>query len=173
MSNRKHLRKNSWDRSSSIGLAALGLVFLGILAYNGYHAYWDLKINKPEWKTGFHADFPGLPADLLEARRAWVVQKANKEPCSCRCGFTLASCLKGDLSCPIRSQNFTRLKELVSESEKTVPSLPQLFRPRGVEKSGADDRRWRRCEYPYFPPDFWRYCSLEDARNHSLMRPGA
>lgn len=122
MSNRNRHRKSKWDRSSYIGLAVFGLAFLGILAYNGYQAYWDVKINRPEWKTGFHADFPGLPSDLPETKRTWVVKKANGEDCSCQCGFTLASCLKGDLTCPIRSRNMERIKALILESQENAPS---------------------------------------------------
>ncbi len=132
MSNRNRSPKNNPDKASIVRLWFLGLFIGGLLAYHGYQTYWDLKINKTEWKTGFHADFPGLPSDMRGEERDWIINKANDENCSCDCGFTLASCLKSDLTCPIRSQNLDRVKNMIMEFHENRSTQPSLFRESGV-----------------------------------------
>lgn len=97
--------------------------FCLIFAFLGYRmvrqAYWDIKVESPEWKTRYQDDFPGLDkaVSLPPEKRKHVLEQANKELCQCKCGYTLASCLKDDRNCPIRPKNLDRIAELVRQAQ--------------------------------------------------------
>lgn len=107
------------EKGGSFVLAFFGLIF----AFLGYsmvrQAYWDIKVETPEWKTRYREDFPGLDkaAPLSPDKRKQVLEQANKEFCPCKCGYTLAGCLKDDRHCPIRPKNLDRIAELVRQAQ--------------------------------------------------------
>lgn len=111
-------RKNEKTPWGFIGVALL--LFGAFFVRWVYAIYWEIKTSSPEWKTSFKADFPGLKEAAPDPgeKRAWLVQKANKEFCSCECGYTLAACLKGDLNCPIRDKNMSRIRDMAAEYGK-------------------------------------------------------
>lgn len=100
-------------------LAFFGLIFV-FLGYRMVHqAYWDIKVESPDWKTRFQEDFPGMEkaASLAPEKRKRVIEQSNKEFCPCKCGYTLAGCLKDDRNCPIRPKNLDRIGELVRQAQ--------------------------------------------------------
>lgn len=108
--------KDLWFGRFSIlimgSLAAVVMAFMVRLAYLG------IQERSPEWKTRFQEEFPGLEAAsaLSPERRRLVVQWANAEKCFCRCGYTVASCLKLDSTCPNRPSNLQKLAERIKEA---------------------------------------------------------
>ena len=57
-------------------------------------------------------------AHLSAEQRAQVMQRANRDRCTCGCGMTLSRCINTDTTCPIRRQNFQRARRLVVEAER-------------------------------------------------------
>lgn len=105
--------KDLWFGRFSILI--MGSVAAAVMAFMVRLAYLGIRANSPEWKTRFQEEFPGLEAAAAlspESRRV-VVQWANAEKCSCRCGFTVASCLKLDSTCPNRPSNLQRVAERI------------------------------------------------------------
>lgn len=105
--------KDLWFGRFSILI--MGSVAVAVMAFMVRLAYWGIRANSPEWKTRFQEEFPGLEAGapLSSESRRVVVQWANAEKCSCRCGFTVASCLKLDSTCPNRPSNLQRVAERI------------------------------------------------------------
>ena len=120
----KRQKHKAMDAAPWWGGWLVGVVLFGILSIYAYRAFVEVRASAPGWKTRVHEDFPGMDEakSLDEGRRRWVVRTANHEPCRCLCGHTLASCLKGDLSCPIYSSNLARVRELIRQSEKISKS---------------------------------------------------
>jgi hypothetical protein len=116
-------KKMTWISWAAVSL--FGIAFLGMFGVMAHRAYWTVKIDSPEWKTRFREDFPGMDkaASLPLEKRKHVVEQANKEFCPCKCGYTLAGCLKDDRSCPLRAKNLDRLWELI---------LQASIRPQGL-----------------------------------------
>lgn len=105
--------KDLWFGRFSILI--MGSVAAAVMAFMVRLAYLGIRANSAEWKTRFQEEFPGLEAAAAlspESRRV-VVQWANAEKCSCRCGFTVASCLKLDSTCPNRPSNLQRVAERI------------------------------------------------------------
>ncbi|MCR4296285.1 MAG: hypothetical protein NUW21_12175 [Elusimicrobia bacterium] len=105
--------KDLWFGRFSILI--MGSLAAAVMAFMVRLAYLGIQERSPEWKTRFQQEFPGLEAaDALspESRRG-VVQWANAERCSCRCGYTIASCLKLDSTCPNRPSNLQRVAERI------------------------------------------------------------
>lgn len=113
-------KRKDKDAAPQWGGWLMGFVLFGALSLYGYRLFVDVRASSPDWKTRVHADFPGLneAARLSTKQRTWLIQTANQEKCPCLCGHTVASCLKGDLSCPIRAQNIARVRELIEEAAK-------------------------------------------------------
>ncbi len=113
-------KKSSWNYAILFGLALAGLAVFAV-----HESYLNVKSQSPEWKTRFRPDFPGLEdaASLSDEKKEWVVQQANREVCSCECGYTLASCLKVDLSCPLRPKNLERVSELIQKARRSDKPL--------------------------------------------------
>lgn len=105
--------KDLWFGRFSILI--MGSVAAAVMAFMVRLAYLGIQANSPEWKTRFQEEFPGLEAaaSLPQESRRVVVQWANAEKCSCRCGFTVASCLKLDSTCPNRPSNLQRVAERI------------------------------------------------------------
>lgn len=112
---RRH-EKDEWFGRFSILL--LGSVAVAVMAFMVRFAYLDIQANSPQAKTRFQDSFPGLEtADALSPeRRRSVIEWANAEKCACRCGYTVASCLKLDSSCPNRPSNLQRLAERIKQA---------------------------------------------------------
>lgn len=106
--------KDLWfGRFSILIMGSLGAA---VMAFMVRLAYLGIQERSPEWKTRFQEEFPGLEAAgaLSPESRRLVVQWANAEKCSCRCGFTVASCLKLDSTCPNRPSNLQRVAERIT-----------------------------------------------------------
>lgn len=113
-------------REKDLWFGRFSILILGSIAVTGMAfmirlAYLDIRVNSPEWKTRFQEEFPGLEAaaPLSPVSRRLVVQWANAEKCSCRCGYTVASCLKLDSTCPNRPSNLQRLEERIKAAESS------------------------------------------------------
>ena len=57
-------------------------------------------------------DFSSLNAD--QKRTALV--EANTGRCGCGCGMTLAQCVATDMTCPIRTDNITKIRAMVQKA---------------------------------------------------------
>jgi hypothetical protein len=116
MSSKK--RKKDEGVSPWISLPLLCVVVSFILYLGVYRPLRDFKIETLESesvKTRFQNTFEGLDQNgpLTVSQREWVVETANKEKCSCGCGYTLAACIRTDDACPWRSKNLDHVKELI------------------------------------------------------------
>jgi len=60
-------------------------------------------------------DFSGLESSEKKA----ALQQANSERCTCGCGMTLARCVVTDMTCPLRSDNITKIRTMVEEHRDT------------------------------------------------------
>ena len=94
---------------------SLGSIMAAVTALMGYQAYRAFQDSPDHLKDKFHLEFPGLgdASALTTDQRSQVVEAANKERCTCGCGFTLAACLAEDSTCPRRRTNLHRIEELV------------------------------------------------------------
>jgi hypothetical protein len=84
-------------------LAAIGGLIYG-LARSSTIAYNERDL------TG--VDFTSLNA---EQKRAALVE-ANADRCTCGCGMALAQCVATDMTCPIRSDNITKIRGMVQKA---------------------------------------------------------
>lgn len=109
---REDRKKMAWIAGTTLGLMFLGVLWLSIMPI-----YQDVK--EQDEKTKFYEDFPGMEtaASLSESARKKIIDKSNLERCSCECGYTLASCLKVDLGCPLRESNISKVKGMVTEAK--------------------------------------------------------
>jgi SEC-C motif len=57
-------------------------------------------------------NFSGLNA----SQKKVALRAANAARCTCGCGMTLAQCVSTDSSCPIRTDNIARIKEMVADA---------------------------------------------------------
>ncbi len=114
----KRASQTGRDWRSWAVLALFAAVFTGIFVLLGRQASRDIQADSPEEKTRFQGEFPGLEAaaQLGPERKKRVVEQANRERCSCRCGYTVASCLKLDSRCPLRPANLARVAQLIEEA---------------------------------------------------------
>lgn len=114
--------KDQW--AGRLAILLMGSVAVAVMAFMVRLAYLGIQERSPEWKTRFQEEFPGLEAAsaLSPERRRLVVQWANAEKCSCQCGYTVASCLKLDSTCPNRPSNLQRLSERIKEALNNIPS---------------------------------------------------
>lgn len=120
MSKRGRMAEEKLTWGSRAIMTLVGIAFIGMIGAMVHQAYWTVKIDSPEWKTQFRGEFPGLDqaAMLPREKRTQVIEQANKEMCPCKCGYTLAGCLKDDRNCPIRSKNMDRFGELVRQAQR-------------------------------------------------------
>jgi hypothetical protein len=100
-------RKTPWQRArkpltwvGAIGLAAA--LMYGISTSSGV-AYSD-------------DDIHGVDFSILDAKeKRTALQSANRARCPCGCGMTLAQCVATDMTCPLRTDNLTRIRAMVTE----------------------------------------------------------
>lgn len=113
----KKKREADFNWLSWIVIALFGILFIGGFGLMMREARRQSRSHSVEAKTEFQSDFPGLEktAGLPPGMRERVIAQANKEFCSCRCGYTVAACLKLDTHCPNRPNNLTRIEQLVNE----------------------------------------------------------
>ncbi len=105
-------KKTAW-----LGFSVLGAGLIVILYFTINPVYQSIK--EESLKTKFYENFPGMEMEssLTDIQKKWAINKANQERCSCDCGYTLASCLKMDLDCPLRESNLTKVKEILREEK--------------------------------------------------------
>ena len=93
-------------KSAAIWLGALAIVggiFYGLINTTNI-AYNERDL------TGI--DFTSLNADQ---KRAALVE-ANADRCRCGCGMTLAQCVATDMTCPVRTDNITKIRGMVQRA---------------------------------------------------------
>lgn len=110
--------KTEFDWRSWAMLSLFAAFFAGVFVLMARQARRDIRAHSPEEKTRFQEEFPGLEgaAGLAPEKKRRVVEQANQERCSCRCGYTVASCLKLDSRCPLRSKNLARVDEFIRQA---------------------------------------------------------
>ena len=57
-------------------------------------------------------DFTSLNADQKHA----ALVEANAGRCTCSCGMALAQCVATDMTCPVRTDNITRIRAIVQKA---------------------------------------------------------
>jgi hypothetical protein len=57
-------------------------------------------------------DFTSLNGDQKHA----ALVEANTGRCGCGCGMTLAQCVATDMTCPIRTDNITKIRAMVQKA---------------------------------------------------------
>ena len=84
-------------------LAVIGGILYG-LVNTSHIAYTDRHLTV--------IDFTSLNADQKNA----ALVEANEGRCGCGCGMTLAQCVATDMTCPIRTDNITRIRAMVQKA---------------------------------------------------------
>lgn len=117
---RRSLQAN-WLPLTIIGLVAIA--FFGSIEISVYKQGKE-EADLAAEKVKFRDQFPGLEEtiSLSPEKKRNVVERMNKEFCSCKCGYTVASCLVADRDCPNRSNNLLKVKELINESNTQTSS---------------------------------------------------
>src|SRR5688572_24951437 len=82
---------------AAIGGILYGLATTSSIAYNERHL------------TAI--DFTSLSDDQKHA----ALVEANTGRCGCGCGMTLAQCVATDMTCPIRTDNITKIRAMVQK----------------------------------------------------------
>ena len=52
-------------------------------------------------------------SSLNEEQKRTALVEANTTRCGCGCGMTLAQCVATDMTCPIRTDNITKIRGMV------------------------------------------------------------
>jgi hypothetical protein len=84
-------------------LAVLGGILYSLANTSGI-AYTDRHLTV--------VDFTSLNDDQ---KRAALIE-ANTGRCGCGCGMTLAQCVATDMTCPIRTDNITKIRGMVQKA---------------------------------------------------------
>jgi hypothetical protein len=100
-------RKTLWQKSRKsviwIGVVALAAVIVYGISTSSGVAYSD-------------ADIHGVDFSILNAaEKKTALQTANRARCGCGCGMTLAQCVATDMTCPIRTDNLSRIRSMVTD----------------------------------------------------------
>jgi hypothetical protein len=53
---------------------------------------------------------------LNDAQKRAVLVEANADRCTCGCGMALAQCVATDMTCPIRTDNITKIRGIVQKA---------------------------------------------------------
>ncbi len=56
---------------------------------------------------------------LNEAQKHSALVEANAGRCGCGCGMALAQCVATDMTCPIRTDNITRIRAMVQKAQNS------------------------------------------------------
>lgn len=84
-------------------LGTVGAIFYGLANTSGI-AYNERQLTA--------IDFTSLKDDQKHA----ALVEANTGRCSCGCGMTLAQCVATDMTCPIRTDNITKIRAMVQKA---------------------------------------------------------
>ena len=80
-------------------------------------------------------EVPGIDVSMLTApERDLFVRAANSEPCTCGCGYTLATCRAYDTECPVSGPRVQALRDSVQAGLVQVKGLRE--RPTGTPIAG-------------------------------------
>jgi hypothetical protein len=93
-------------KTAAIWIAVLGTiagVIYGLAGTSGI-AYNERQLSA--------IDFTSLNRDQKHV----ALTEANASRCSCGCGMTLAQCVATDMTCPIRTDNITRIRAMVQKA---------------------------------------------------------
>jgi hypothetical protein len=105
----RQARRRASRRASAfiwIGAAALLILIVYGVTRNAGVAYGE-------------ADLQGVSFAALDPdRKQRVLEEANRARCTCGCGMTLAQCVATDMTCPIRSDNLTRIRGMVDQARQ-------------------------------------------------------
>ena len=105
----KHTPRNQMMRrlkSAAIWVGALGVIggILYGLANTSNIAYND-------------RDLPAIDfSSLNDDQKHSALVEANTGRCGCGCGMTLAQCVATDMTCPIRTDNITKIRAMVQRA---------------------------------------------------------
>jgi hypothetical protein len=90
---------------------AIWVVVLGVVAaiFYGLANTSGIAYNERQLAA---IDFSSLNSDQ---KRAALVE-ANASRCNCGCGMTLAQCVATDMTCPIRTDNITKIRGMVQKA---------------------------------------------------------
>lgn len=113
-------KREGFDWGMWVARASLAAVFVVSLGLMTRQVLRDVEAGAAGRPTSFQESFPGLEtaAGLPAERREAIIRQANAGACACRCGFTVASCLNLDPSCPDRPENLRKVREMVEEARK-------------------------------------------------------
>jgi hypothetical protein len=84
-------------------LGVIGAIFYGLANTSGV-AYTDRHLTA--------IDFTSLNGD----QKHTALVEANTSRCTCGCGMTLAQCVSTDMTCPIRTDNITKIRAMVQKA---------------------------------------------------------
>jgi len=84
-------------------VAAIGGIFYG-LANTSTIAYGERQLTA--------IDFSSLTSDQKHS----ALVEANGARCTCGCGMTLAQCVATDMTCPVRTDNITKIRGMVQKA---------------------------------------------------------
>jgi hypothetical protein len=100
-------RKTLWQRSRKaviwVAVIAIGAAIVYGISTSSGVAYSD-------------DDIHGVDFSILDAKeKRTALQAANRARCGCGCGMTLAQCVATDMTCPIRTDNLSRIRAMVTD----------------------------------------------------------
>jgi hypothetical protein len=55
-------------------------------------------------------------SSLTSGAKKTALQAANRARCTCTCGMTLAQCVATDSTCPVRTDNIDKIKNMVAQA---------------------------------------------------------
>ena len=101
---RKDVRRSKQILKWAGGLAALALIIYLVSQASG---------------VPFDEDAIGVVdfSALSGPQKRIALQTANGARCTCGCGMTLAQCVATDSTCPVRSDNIDRIKDMVAKAK--------------------------------------------------------
>jgi hypothetical protein len=89
-------------------LAVIGLILFGLSRMSGV-AYDEDDIAV--------VSFSGL----TDGEKRTALESANRAPCTCGCGMTLARCVSTDMTCPVRDKNIQTIRTMVVDADQAEP----------------------------------------------------
>ena len=96
------------SRKAVIWIAAAGILAAAVYGFSLNNvAYGERALRDV-------VDLSGLSA----SQKRTALKQANAARCTCGCGLGLAECIATDSTCPIRSDNITRLRGMVAAANQ-------------------------------------------------------
>jgi hypothetical protein len=87
-------------------LAAIGGLIYGLANTSGI-AYGERQLPAVDFSS------------LNESQKETALVEANAGRCGCGCGMGLAQCVATDMTCPIRTDNITKIRALVQKARNS------------------------------------------------------